>query len=611
MSSRNVVLELTEFEIEHDYAKHPALAIKKEEDAICKNKIVLLEKAASESEDELDVESVPKSEVPMYNKAKVQHQWLEFEKLVNSRVFGTEKPEPAEPDTEDSFWADFEILKSNMLKNKKAKKVKLIGETVELVKDLYTKFLAIKGHEKEALKRRSAIDKCARAMRRLFTSVGYSHPNLQWLHLKMVEILPHYMLGPYLDVLCSLRSKIPHLMNVSLEPIIQQGDTKAGRALGLTTRKPWDPLTASHMNILRQKLGHSNTPFILCVPNRPPSPKNSPQMRRMRFWNTQLGSFGKIIVQNIANATTPETTFQEYIDQMVKCTRNHVLDLHKRHPNKPIVLVGWDNAALISLFVALLEPTLVTAVCCLGLPLKSLCGWRGDDIDPILGLQCPLFLANGSNARNSSIDEVDDLRDQLNVPSSLVVVQEGDSLLRVSTAIQHEHGMTQSMVDKLVIDEMWEFLNAQITAKYAKVEMPTQIPLGQDSLQPKSVIIDATKPDMPARRGRPPNKSKPDAAKIKEYTVFLKAKIKKLGRMPNHDENKRFYAEFTKQKSRSGKRKADDEEWTINSEKKLKTEKHRKASSSQGLIALPVNLNQKSDNEVQNAALNLERLLEQ
>ena len=54
--------------------------------------------------------------------------------------------------------------------------------------------------------------------------------------------------------------------------------------------------------------------------------------------------------------------------------------------------------------------------------------------------------------------------------------------------------------------------------------------------------------------------------------------------MPNHEENKRFYAEFTKQKSRSGKRKADDEEWTLNSEKKLKTEKHRKASSSQGLI---------------------------
>ena len=85
--------------------------------------------------------------------------------------------------------------------------------------------------------------------------------------------------------------------------------------------------------------------------------------------------------------------------------------------------MGWENAALISLFVALLEPTNVTAVCCLGLPLKSMSGWRGDEIDPILGLQCPVFLASGSNAANSSIDEIDDLRDQLHVSSSLVVVE--------------------------------------------------------------------------------------------------------------------------------------------------------------------------------------------
>lgn len=117
-------------------------------------------------------------------------------------------------------------------------------------------------------------------------------------------------------------------MNVSLEPIISQGDTKAARALGFTTRKPWDPLTASHMNILRQKLGHSNMPFILCVPSRPSLPKNAPQLRRMRFWHTQLGSFGKIIVQNLATMVTADTSFHDYIDQMVKSTRNHVLDLH-------------------------------------------------------------------------------------------------------------------------------------------------------------------------------------------------------------------------------------------------------------------------------------------
>ena len=73
-------------------------------------------------------------------------------------------------------------------------------------------------------------------IRRLFASVGYQNPNLQWLHQTMVDMLPRYLCGPYVDVLCSLRSKVPHLMNGSLEPILSQGDTRAARALGFTTR---------------------------------------------------------------------------------------------------------------------------------------------------------------------------------------------------------------------------------------------------------------------------------------------------------------------------------------------------------------------------------------
>ena len=41
------------------------------------------------------------------------------------------------------------------------------------------------------------------------------------------------------------------------------------------------------------------------------------------------------------------------------------------------------------------------------------------------------------------------------------------------------------MVDRLVIDEMWEFLNAQITAKYSKAEMSNQTVLGDTILIPE------------------------------------------------------------------------------------------------------------------------------
>ena len=84
-------------------------------------------------------------------------------------------------------------------------------------------------------------------------------------------MLPPYLLALYIDTLSSLRSKIPELLKHSLEPIIQQGTTKAAIALGLTTRKPWDPLTASPMNVLKQKLvpNSANAPLIIRIPSRP------------------------------------------------------------------------------------------------------------------------------------------------------------------------------------------------------------------------------------------------------------------------------------------------------------------------------------------------------
>ena len=87
MATRCATNERTDFENEHDYAKHPVLALKKEKDEFCKSKIeVLTKKDKSESEDEIDVDTVEPPTNPMYNKSKVQHQFLELEKYVTTRV---------------------------------------------------------------------------------------------------------------------------------------------------------------------------------------------------------------------------------------------------------------------------------------------------------------------------------------------------------------------------------------------------------------------------------------------------------------------------------------------------------------------------------------------
>ena len=229
--------EVSEFELEHDYAKHPSLRVKPQTEQICRDRVVLLEsKNLSADEDDLDIESVSEPTPLTYNKEKINYQINELKKQINQKVFGNESDELTE--AEEKFWDTLDDLKKDL----NPKKLDLLDRTMSLVLDLYTVFLSIKDQGTEALKRRSAIDRCARHMRRLFASVGYQNPNLQWLHQTLVDILPRYLCGPYLDVLCALRSKIPQLMNGSLEPILSQGDTRAARALGFTTRNGYESL---------------------------------------------------------------------------------------------------------------------------------------------------------------------------------------------------------------------------------------------------------------------------------------------------------------------------------------------------------------------------------
>ena len=137
--------------------------------------------------------------------------------------------------------------------------------------ELHLSCLTVKGDEFEALHRKSFIEKASQVLRLKFSAIGFESPTLHWIHIKIVDLLPPHLLALYIDTLSALRSKIPELLKFSLEPIIQQGTTKAAIALGLTTRKPWDPLTASPMNLLKQKLvpNSANAPLIIRIPSRP------------------------------------------------------------------------------------------------------------------------------------------------------------------------------------------------------------------------------------------------------------------------------------------------------------------------------------------------------
>ena len=78
-----------------------------------------------------------------------------------------------------------------------------------------------------------------------------------------------------------------------------------------------------------------------------------------------------------------------------------------------------------------------------------------------------------------------------------------------------------------------------------------------------------------------PKKNTVVTSAVKQYTKFLRKKIKEMGRMPTHEENKKYYAEFSRlqkrvsvqviqhQKNLLKRKNDDDRDWTGDKQAKI------------------------------------------
>lgn len=287
---------------------------------------------------------------------------------------------------------------------------------------------------------------------------------MKWLHSTLVDGLSIPLLACYLDVLQTLRAKVPTLVDRMLvQPTSQRrGLAASSEALSLLLKRPWDPAHGLVTQHKQRKL--PGTPLLLVVPSGPTTSISSgTSSKRARFWHNHLSVLGKVVPVTMHTSNGGSgVSISQCLDHIIGAVRMKVLELRSHFPNRPIILLGWSVGALVSCQVALMES--VCAVVCLGFPITGLTGVRVGVEDPLLELKTPTLFIIGSHSTLTSQEDVEEMREKMKTDTSLLVVGGADEQLRLTRAKKKQERLTQSMVDRLIMDEIGDFLGIVLTS---------------------------------------------------------------------------------------------------------------------------------------------------
>ncbi|EDV20096.1 uncharacterized protein TRIADDRAFT_32527 [Trichoplax adhaerens] len=349
--------------------------------------------------------------------------------------------------------------------------------------------LACETTANEPILRRNCIDKAARNVRQIFALIRWDPKLLLWLHTLLMDNLSTTYLSDYLDILQTLRAKCPSMVDKLIGMYASDCQNPTGsEALQLLLNRKWDPLVGT-VNQHKSFLSELNTPLLLLVPNGPTQPSNSTS-RRLRAWQSHLSTCGKVVP--ITMHSTKNVNVSQCLDHMIGAVRTKILELKCHFPKRPIVLAGWCAGAAVACRVAIIES--IEGVICLGFPTVGLDGMRGDIEDPVLALTTPTLFVVGTESRASSPDDIEELRQNMSANTSLFIVGGADEQLRLSHQVKRRECVTQTIADKMIQNEIAEFLSRTLTRR---------------GINDENYSNPVTKPNNQRKRKRPsPNLSK-------------------------------------------------------------------------------------------------------
>lgn len=302
----------------------------------------------------------------------------------------------------------------------------------------------IKKHE--CVHRRTIIDKSSERMRKALSSVAWETVLVQWIHNILMENLPPSYLAAYLDIMQVLKAKLPSLID---KMIFWKPGNINQELLAPILKKPWQ---VSLTNKYRKIPGS-----ILFVVIPSASPRLGPQSSRVQKLYTLFSTMAPLLPIQIPtnSVTSTKQSLQSIAEQTVSITRTKIQELKSENPDRKLILVGLNSGSFVAMQVALVEQ--ISGVVCFGFSYNTVHGVRGQPDDYYTETSTPTMFIVGQNSARCSEEELETFKEKISVPTSTVIVGSADDYLRMSKSKRRLEGVTQEMVDNMIIDEIAEF----------------------------------------------------------------------------------------------------------------------------------------------------------
>ncbi|KAH8269591.1 hypothetical protein KR018_010001, partial [Drosophila ironensis] len=311
--------------------------------------------------------------------------------------------------------------------------------------------LANDKRQHEAIQRRVSIDKAASRLRKALASVAWDQRMVQWLHLLLMEYMSPSYMASYLDVLQTLNAKLPTLVDKML---FSRPTNVPKELLSPVMTKRWEPI------ILTKNRQLTHNAILVVLPTMPISGQVSERMQRWYQALATITQVDKITLPNTNNRIGNQN-LDQVAETIVSLTRVRIHELRTENPNRGIILIGFNAGSALALQVALSES--VACVVCMGFAYNTSRGPRGSPDDRMLDIKAPILFVIGQNSARTSQEEMEGLRERMQSESSLVVVGSADDALRVPKSKRRIESVTQSMVDAMVVDEIYDFVSRTLS----------------------------------------------------------------------------------------------------------------------------------------------------